>query len=219
VSVVLCTFDRAACLASAIRSVLAQTFDDLELVVVDDGSTDGTADVVMPFARQDDRIVYVRHANRGLASARNTGIALARGTWVTFVDSDDAYAPDHLAVRVALAAERGVDAIFGGARLVGPRKLHYIADMERPGHKIHLSRCHIGGTLFVRRRVLVEVGGFHDVPFAEDHELMSRIEKHYRVHTCTERTYVYRLSGKDRMGTAYLRGGVDAIARLRAHRA
>lgn len=216
VSVVLATFDRAAQVGRAIRSVLAQSFGDLELIVVDDGSTDRTPDVVLRLARRDPRVVYVRHENRGLSAARNTGIALARGAWVTFLDSDDAYAPEHLRVRMAIAARGGADAIFGGVRLVGPRRLHWAADVDRPGHKIHLGRCHVGGTLFVRRAVLRRLGGFRDIPFAEDHELMARIERRFRVVTCTRRTYLYHLAGSDRLGALFLRGGADAIGRLRA---
>lgn len=217
VSVVLCTFDRARLLPRAIRSVLAQTFADLELVVVDDGSTDDTPAVVLRLAQRDPRIVYVRHENRGLAAARNTGVALARAAWVTFLDSDDEYLPEHVAARVALS--RGIDAVFGGAKLVGPRRLHYAADVDRPGRKIHITRCHIGGTLFARRDVLLALGGFStSFGFGEDHELMARLEREHRVRTCRRRTYVYHLGGKDRLGALYLRGGEAAIDAHRARR-
>ena len=133
VSVILCTYNRRELVGRAIRSVLAQTFAAFELLVIDDGSTDGTAEIVLAFAARDARIIYERHANRGLAAARNAGLVLARGEWVTFLDSDDAYAPDHLAVRIALVAAEPVDALFGGVRLLGGRKLRYVADAERPG--------------------------------------------------------------------------------------
>jgi glycosyltransferase involved in cell wall biosynthesis len=215
VSVVLCTFDRAKLLRRAIGSVLGQTLREFELIVVDDGSTDETPGVVLDFARRDRRIVYVRQTNRGLAAARNLGIAAARAAWVTFLDSDDAYKPDHLRIRLAMAREPGVDAIFGGVELLGSKRLRYAADVERPGHKIHLSRCHIGGTLFVRRAVLSELGGFRDIAFSEDRDLMVRIEDGYRVRHCKERTYVYHLTPADRLGKLYLRGGDAAIRRLR----
>jgi len=204
VSVILCSYNRREVVGRAIRSVLAQTFAAFELLVIDDGSTDGTAEVVLGFAARDPRIVYERHANRGLAAARNAGLALARGEWVTFLDSDDAYAPDHLAVRMARVAAEPVDALFGGVRLLGDRKLRYVADAERPGHKIHLTHCHIGGTLFVRRAVLAALGGFQEIPYAEDHELMTRIERRYRVARCACPTYLYNLAGADRLGIRYL---------------
>ena len=222
VSVILCTYNRRGLVGRAIRSVLAQTFAAFELVVIDDGSTDGTAEVVLAFAARDARIIYERHANRGLAAARNAGLALARGKWVTFLDSDDAYAPDHLAARIALVAARPVDALFGGVRFVGRRPLRYVADVERPGHKIHLAHCHIGGALFVRRAVLVRLGGFPALPYAEDHELMKRIEEGYRVARCVRRSYLYNLRGGDRMGIQYLerqrsrRAGQHALLARRA---
>jgi hypothetical protein len=147
--------------------------------------------------------------------ARNAGIARSCAPWVTFLDSDDAYAPGHLAARMRLARP-GVDAIFGGARLVGPRTLHWCADVDRSGKKIHISRCHIGGTLFVRRTVLEALGGFDPTfGFGEDHELMRRIEGRYRVKHCTARTYVYDLSRRDRLGALFLRGGEAAITEHR----
>jgi glycosyltransferase involved in cell wall biosynthesis len=215
VSVILCTYDREKSLRRAADSVLRQKFTDFELVVVDDGSTDRTPEIALELAQRDRRIVYVRQANRGLAAARNVGIALARGTWVTFIDSDDTYLPEHLSTRLALANESAVDAVFGGVKLVGPRRSRYVADMDRPGRKIHLSHCHIGGTLFVRRRVLDAVGGFREVPYSEDHDLMLRIERRYRVKQCRRRTYVYHLTAADRLGKLYLRGGAAAIRRLR----
>jgi len=88
VSVILPTFNRAALLARSISSVLAQTFGDFELIVVDDGSQDATATVVRDFA--DERIYYLRlPCNVGLPAARNAGLAQTRGAFVAFQDSDD----------------------------------------------------------------------------------------------------------------------------------
>jgi glycosyltransferase involved in cell wall biosynthesis len=100
VSVVITTFNRSALVGRAIESVLRQTLDDLELIVVDDCSTDDTMDVV---SRIDDpRLSLVRHeVNLGLAEARNSGIRRARGRFVSFLDDDDAWLPEKLAVQIA----------------------------------------------------------------------------------------------------------------------
>ena len=96
VSVILPTFDRAELLPRSIGSVLAQTDGHLELIVVDDGSSDDTEGVVARLA--DPRVRYLRlPENRGLPAARNAGIAIARGEYVAFQDSDDVWAPDKLA--------------------------------------------------------------------------------------------------------------------------
>lgn len=94
-SVILPTYSRADLLGRAIHSVLAQTYSDFELVIVDDASTDNTGDVVEGF--DDDRIVYVRQrVNGGVSAARNTGIRRARGQYISLLDDDDEYLPRFL---------------------------------------------------------------------------------------------------------------------------
>jgi GT2 family glycosyltransferase len=92
---VICAFNAASTLRDAIRSVLAQTRDDLELIVVDDGSTDATPTVARSF-ESDPRMILVQQENRGLAAARNTGLARARGRYVGFNDADDLWMPTYL---------------------------------------------------------------------------------------------------------------------------
>lgn len=104
VSVVMPAYDRAATIGPAVRSVLAQTYGNLELLVVDDGSRDGTAEVVEELAAGDPRLRLIRlPANEGRSAARNRGIDEARGEFVTFIDSDDLYAPGRLERLVAAA--------------------------------------------------------------------------------------------------------------------
>jgi hypothetical protein len=95
VSVVIPTYERRDMVRRAVASVLSQTFQNFELIVVDDGSTDGTGPAL---AGPDERIRYEWQDNRGLAAARNVGIRLARGEIVAFLDSDDRWLPHHLAV-------------------------------------------------------------------------------------------------------------------------
>src|SRR5438132_12765470 len=95
VSVIIATHNRARLLRRAIHSVLAQTFEDWELLVVDDGSTDNTETIAVSL--QDLRICYLRHeVNRGLSAARNTGIRISRGEYVAFLDDDDEWLPKKL---------------------------------------------------------------------------------------------------------------------------
>ena len=96
VSVIITTYNRAGLLPRAVNSVLAQTYDDYEVIIVDDCSTDDTQQVVAKFA--DSRIRHFRHeVNRGASGARNTGIANARGEYIAFLDDDDECAPNRLA--------------------------------------------------------------------------------------------------------------------------
>ncbi len=89
VSVVIPTYNRAASVQDGIKSVLAQTFSDLEVIVVDDGSSDGTGEILRDTFG--DRIRYYFQPNHGVSSARNRGIAEARGEWIAFLDSDDVW--------------------------------------------------------------------------------------------------------------------------------
>src|SRR5687768_1729437 len=101
VSVVIPTYNRAYCVRRAIDSALAQTYPHLEVIVVDDGSTDGTAELMRTAYGHDGRVRYHRQANGGVSAARNRGIALARGEYVALLDSDDRWKPWKLQAQVA----------------------------------------------------------------------------------------------------------------------
>jgi glycosyltransferase involved in cell wall biosynthesis len=101
VSVVLPTYNRANLVGRAITSVIAQSFKDWELLVIDDGSTDETVEVVKGFV--DGRVTYVRRqANGGVSAAQNEGVARARGPFISFLHSDDEFLPSKLEEQVAL---------------------------------------------------------------------------------------------------------------------
>jgi glycosyltransferase involved in cell wall biosynthesis len=100
VSVVVPTYNRAHSVGEAIRSVLRQTYADLELIVVDDGSSDDTAARVQQCS--DSRVRYIRQENAGVSAARNRGVSTARGELIAFIDSDDVWKPEKLAVDVAV---------------------------------------------------------------------------------------------------------------------
>ena len=102
VSVIIPTYNRTEYVTQAIDSVLAQTYMDYEIIVVDDGSTDKTREVLEPYM---DKITYIYQENTGVSAARNTGIKAAKGEWIAFLDSDDEWLPGKLAVQIR-AVER-----------------------------------------------------------------------------------------------------------------
>ncbi len=97
ISVVVPSYNRAHCILKTLDSIFAQTFTDYEVVIIDDGSTDNTSAVLEPVK---DRIRYIQQKNGGLANARNRGIQEARGEWIAFLDSDDLWLPEKLAVQM-----------------------------------------------------------------------------------------------------------------------
>ena len=123
VSIIMPAYNVAPYIASAVRSALVQTFSDFELIVVDDGSKDNTAEIVKSLMREDGRVRLVQQANRGLAGARNTALRAARGDMFALLDSDDMWEPEFLAAQLAiLEARPDVDIVTGnGWYLEGPR--------------------------------------------------------------------------------------------------
>ena len=120
VSVLIPTFNRARMVCEAIDSALAQTFRDFELILVDDGSTDDTAEVIRSRYGDQSRLRYFAQENGGTASARNFGLRHARGEFLALLDSDDIYLPRHLESQVAwLEAHGDVDLVICDARYEG----------------------------------------------------------------------------------------------------
>lgn len=112
VSVIIPARNRANLIERAVRSVLAQTYQDFEIVIVDDGSTDDTPQSIAALAKEDRRIRFLRHeANRGAQAARNSGIRAALGNWIAFLDSDDQWLPDSLALRLERAKDGGLQVV------------------------------------------------------------------------------------------------------------
>jgi glycosyltransferase involved in cell wall biosynthesis len=120
VSVIMPAYNVEPYIGDAIRSALAQTFTDFELVVVDDGSKDDTAQVVRALARQDARVHLVQQANRGLAGARNSALRASRGEFFALLDSDDLWEPTFLEQQLAiLGAHPDVDIVTGNGWYLG----------------------------------------------------------------------------------------------------
>lgn len=193
VSVILATFNRAGILDRAIESVLGQTVHDWELIVVDDGSSDETFSIVDRRLHRHANIRYMKHRNRRAALSRNAGIQAAFGRYVTFLDSDDFYLPEHLESRCdLLESTPGIDLVTGGFACHGDP---WVRDRNDPGKLVHVSECILCGTLFGRRELFMEMGGFRDIEYAEDTDLWERASLHHNVLKIdAPESYVYERS-------------------------
>ncbi len=182
VSVVIPAYNAAWCVAKAIDSVLAQDFRDFELIVVDDGSTDDTASVLADYG---DTIRVIRKPNGGMSSARNAGIAQARGEFVAFLDADDWWLPGKLFRQVALMRSRpALGFTSTAARVEDPEgRLLNVWTCDREDQPILLSlfasNAGIAGgssALMVRRDLLERVGGYDEgLGGVEDGDLWMRL--------------------------------------------
>jgi glycosyltransferase involved in cell wall biosynthesis len=187
VSVVVPAFNRRAMVAEAIASVLAQSGGRFELIVIDDGSTDGTWDALRAMAAEADIPAHIelridRQAHRGVAAARNRGIALARAPWIAFLDSDDLWAPrklqrqlEFMARHPQLRISQTQELWIRHGRRVNPGRRH----LKRAGDIFidSLATCLISpSAVIVDAAVLREAGGFDESMAAcEDYDLWLRL--------------------------------------------
>lgn len=180
VSVVIPTHDRAQLLVRAIRSVLAQTYDRLEIIVVDDASSDDTHEVVKQFG--DSRIRYIRHqTNRGGSAARNTGIRAATGEYMAFLDDDDEWEP--LKTEEQLKVLHDYDAVLCTSTGQYSRSAKYREDSTITTEDLRQGKYTSGGTgaLMARTEVLRAVMFDESLPRYQDWDLFIRIAMKYKV--------------------------------------
>jgi glycosyltransferase involved in cell wall biosynthesis len=199
VSVVLSVRNGGADLPKAVKSILAQTFTNFELIAIDNGSTDGTRSYLDSIT--DLRVRVFHQDDRGLAAALNRGISLARGRYIARQDHDDLADPSRLAKQVAFLDAHPQHA------LVGTRAEIWIRDT--PSGRFHdhpavdeilqfvllFNNPFVHSSVMMRKLALDHVGGYTTDPARqppEDYELWSRIARHHRVANLPERLTVYR---------------------------
>jgi len=201
-SVIITTFNRAILIQRAINSLIAQIENDWEAIIVDDGSTDNTNTYAYDLCLRDKRFTYFYQTNQGTGKARNSGISLASGAYITFLDSDDEFLPDHLNTRKnILSKNEEIDLLWGGAEIIG---YPYVPDINNPKAKIHLNECVIGGTFFIKREKIKEIGGFPPIKFGDDTKFFQfAIDKGFKIYKTNINTYRYFTNGDDSLCKKY----------------
>lgn len=190
-SIVITTYNRARFLRRALDSLAAQTYPLWEAILIDDGSTDHTKEVLTPYLEKFKNISYHFQKNQGVIAAKNKGISLTKGAYITFLDSDDAYLPNHLASRYkVLQANKDIEFLHGGVTIVGNT---YVPDYRNPEDQIHLSKCAIGGSFFIAQNTMQKLKGFSGTILGMDAHFLSSAQqiKAKILHIKTPRSYVY----------------------------
>lgn len=203
VSVIIPTYNRATFVRQAIDSVLAQTYPDIELIVVDDGSDDDTLAVIRDVASA---LTLIQQPHAGVSAARNCGVAACSGEWVAFLDSDDLWLPGKLAAQMALLQKQPeiqacyTDEIWirHGVR-VNPKQIHakHTGWLFLPS----LPRCIISpSSILMRRQLWERLGGFDErLPACEDYDLWLRLTAREPVILLPERLIIKRGGHADQL--------------------
>jgi glycosyltransferase involved in cell wall biosynthesis len=180
VSIIIPTFNRSQLLVRAITSVINQKYTNWELIIVDDGSTDETKEVVEKF-QEVTKISYFKIENSGVSAARNHGIKLALGEWVAFLDSDDEWLPNKLSLQVEEVLKNNFRLIHGNeiwirnGKRVNQKKIH-----EKSGGEIFKQCLHLclisPSAVIIKKELLEEHNGFNEeLIVCEDYDLWLKI--------------------------------------------
>ena len=187
ISIIIPAYNCAVFLPETLESVFAQTCRDYEIILIDDGSTDDTRNVIAPYL---DRITYIRQENKGLPAARNTGIRAAKGEFIALLDADDSWAAEKLEKQLPLFSDPEVGIVYSdfSVRYADGRfQVSYLVNrpLASEGHVLEnyiQSRFLFPSTMIIRRSCFDEFGVFDEEMFAcEDIELFARICSRWKV--------------------------------------
>ena len=218
VSVIIPTYNRAGFLAQAIDSVLSQAYANFELIVVDDGSTDETQALLASYGKA---LVVLRQENCGPAAARNAGISAARHSLLAFLDSDDQFTKNKLALQVA-AMEAQPELLISHTQETWFRNGHHLNQKRRHAKESgdlfarSLELCVVGMSTVMARRELFDLVGLFDesFPCCEDYELWLRVSAHHPF-LLVDAPLTIKHGGREDQVSVQFRTGMD-LFRIRA---
>lgn len=222
VSVVIPAYNRAAKIGPAVESVLEQDARDLEVIVVDDGSKDGTPDAVRALAARDGRVRLIELGrNRGAQAARNAGIRDARGEWIAFLDSDDTWLPGSLSGRLATAAEERAEVVHSGCRKINPdgSTVLYSDPIRGRAYKTVLSGpAPMFQGLLVKKAALEAIGLLDERVIAyQEWDTAIRLARRFAFAFHPRPTFVYDCRGTDTISVNDRRNGIAYETIVKKH--
>jgi len=200
VSVLLPVFNSARFLSEAVTSVLAQTHRDLELVIIDDGSTDQSQEIAHEFTRADPRVRYYRQENAGVSAALNRALALAKGEFVARMDGDDVCLPNRLELQLEFLRNSDMIMVGSNVRLIDSNGMSLV-DVERSANHEEIESQLLSGdgsaiihpTMFCRRNALESIGGYREsIRSIEDLDLFLRLTRIGKVGNMNQVLLLYR---------------------------
>lgn len=203
VSVIIPTFNRCHVLRNAVNSVLSQTYRHIEIIIVDDGSTDATEAVISLLPKQNKRIYSVKHPfNRGAQAARNTGIKKARGEWIAFLDSDDVLVPKSVELRIKTAQKEKVSAVHSECFVIREGERRKIFGVPPLSGNIYPAILVKPGPVFpallVAREAFVKINFLDErIRSYQEWDTVIRLAKYYHFGFVAEPTFVYDCRGED----------------------
>jgi glycosyltransferase involved in cell wall biosynthesis len=201
VSVIIPSFNCQRYIAETIDSVLAQTFTNFEVIIVDDGSTDNQKDVIAAYVQRDSRVRYVYQKNSGVSAARNNGFKASQGTFIAFLDSDDVWLENNLELKVNKLQDDEFGLVHSDARFIDELSQPKPGTMEGEEGNLLENLLIWKGTqvpgpssILVRRSVIESIGGFDiDLSTSADREFFLRVAARYRIGRVPVVTWHYRV--------------------------
>lgn len=201
ISVLMTAYNAQDYIAEAIESILQQTFQDFEFIIVNDGSTDDTANIIQHYAQQDSRIRFINNSlNRGLIAVLNQGLELCRGEYIARMDADDISTPERFAKQIQYLQQHPEVGILSGWLQYFPHNhTSTIAHHKEIVRYSDVLRgwCINHGTVMMRKSLIDEYKLRYnpDFPHSEDYELWSRAIRYTQIHNLPEVIYLYRKHG------------------------
>lgn len=204
ISVIMPAYNAEKYIGQAIESVIAQTFGNWELLIIDDASSDATARIACDYAERDERIrVYKKPENSGVANSRNLGFEKAGGEWIALLDSDDVWYSEKLEKQLELTKRSGAEIIYCAYEMIDEsgNKISDFSVPESADYSYMLKRCVLSCSTVLLARETIQENRFSTEYYHEDYALwLKLLKKGYKATGCTEMLAAYRVAENSRSG-------------------